>query len=292
MHHSRARARTKKTLFKITLCMVTTVIAVALMPAGPSVADSRIEGFPNYRPQTKCSPKPKPGTVMLANYLMRHYKGSGSLGISRSCAVSGVSEHKEGRAFDWALNANSRRDRHYASNFLHRLRKSDRFGHRDALARRMGIMYVIWSDHIYSTTHYYKTRRYLNAGCRSRKRCSANLRHRNHMHISLTRAAAQKSTSWYERHSTVRSGHKIRHKRHHRTHRRAHHRHHRVRHHVTHHRRHHRAHHRHHRAHHATHHRRHHRAHRRHHRVRHHATHQRRHHRAHHRHHRNRHHAR
>ena len=248
MHHSRAHAFTKRHLFKFSLCTIIAAIMLALLPAGASSAAPQIEWFPHYRPQTKCSPKPKPGTVMLAKYLMRHYKGSGSLGISRSCGASGISEHKEGRAFDWALNARSRRDRHYAADFLHRMRKTDRYGHRDALARRMGIMYVIWNDHIYSATHRYRTQRYRNSGCKSLKRCSAALRHRNHMHISLTRPAAHERTSWYTRHSAVHSAHKN--KKHHR----AHHRHHRARHHADHH---HRAHHKHHRArHHAHHHRR------------------------------------
>ena len=254
MHHSRAHASTKRQLFKFSLCTIIAAIVLVLVPAGASTAAPQIEWFPHYRPQTKCSPKAKPGTVMLAKYLMRHYKGSGSLGISRSCGASGVSEHKEGRAFDWALNAKSRRDRHYAADFLHRLRKTDRYGHSDALARRMGIMYVIWSDHIYSATHRYKTQRYRNSGCKSLKRCSAALRHRNHMHISLTRPAAQERTSWYTRHGAV---HSARSKKHHRAHHhRAHH--HRAHHHRAHHHRraHHRAHHNR-RAHHRAHHRRH-----------------------------------
>ncbi len=216
MHHSRAHAFTKRHLFKFSLCTIIAAIMLALLPAGASSAAPQIEWFPHYRPQTKCSPKPKPGTVMLAKYLMRHYKGSGSLGISRSCGASGISEHKEGRAFDWALNARSRRDRHYAADFLHRMRKTDRYGHRDALARRMGIMYVIWNDHIYSATHRYRTQRYRNSGCKSLKRCSAALRHRNHMHISLTRPAAHERTSWYTRHSAVHSAHQN--KKHHRAH--------------------------------------------------------------------------
>jgi hypothetical protein len=238
MHHSDTHASTKRSLFKISLCAVTAVILLAMLPSAAGAAETGIEAFPNYRPQTKCSPKAKPGTMMLAAYLMRHYKGSGSLGISRSCAASGVSEHKEGRAFDWALNARSGRDRHYATDFLHRLRRTDRFGHTDALARRMGIMYVIWNDHIYSATYRYKKHRYLNAGCRTLRRCSAALRHRNHMHISLTRAAAQGSTSWYERHGAAKPAHKVKHKRHHRKHHAAHPRRHKARHHAHHPRRH------------------------------------------------------
>jgi hypothetical protein len=153
-----------------------------------------------------------------------------------------VSEHKEGRAFDWALNANSRRDRHYAAHFLRRLRKPDRFGRRDALARRMGIMYAIWNDRIYSATHHYRTRRYKHPACRTIRRCSASYRHRNHMHISLTRPAARTKTSWYRRHGAPPSP-KVKHQRDHRKKHaghRGHRGHHKAKHHT--HRRHHKAH--------------------------------------------------
>jgi hypothetical protein len=210
-------APTKRSLFKLALCAIAAVVLLGLVPASAGAAVPALERFPTYHPQTRCNPKPKPGTVMLARHLMRRYKGSGSLGISRSCRSGGVSEHKEGRAFDWALDAGSRRDRHHARHFLHRLRKPDRLGRRGALARRMGVMYAIWNDHIYSATYHYKKRRYLNAGCRTIRRCPVSLRHRNHMHISLTRAAAHKQTSWYTKHRAGPSKHKVKpKKRHHR----------------------------------------------------------------------------
>src|SRR5512144_882145 len=124
MHHP--QAPTPRSLLKVALCVVAAAVMLGLLPSSAGAALPAIERFPTYHAQTRCSPNPKPGTVELAKYLMRRYKGSGSLGISRGCGAGGVSEHKEGRAFDWALNASSRRDRHYAANFLHRLRKRDR----------------------------------------------------------------------------------------------------------------------------------------------------------------------
>jgi hypothetical protein len=156
-----------------------------------------IEGFPSYTPQTTCSPKAKPGTLMLEQHLLRRYKGSGSLGISRTCNASGVSEHKEGRAFDWALDVKSKRDRRYARSFLHRILATDKAGHHKALARRMGIMYVIWDDHIWSASKNYRKRRYLHPACQRLRGCPKTLRHRNHMHISLTWRGARAKTSWY-----------------------------------------------------------------------------------------------
>lgn len=172
-------------------------VLLSLLPA-PTATAMPIEGFPSYQPQTRCSPSAKPGTVMLSEYLLRRYPGSGSSGISRSCTASGVSEHKEGRAFDWRLDAGSARDRGYAGDFLQRLLATDRRGNRAALARRMGIMYLIWNDHIWSASAGYRVRDYKHGACSRVATCSVTLRHRDHMHISLTRAAAHARTSWYQ----------------------------------------------------------------------------------------------
>src|SRR5512139_2846916 len=181
--------------------VVTVILAFTLTgldPASP-VGAMPIEGYPTYQPQSKCSPRPKPGTVMLEEHLLKKYKGSGSSGISRSCSASGVSEHKEGRAFDWRLDATSKRDRCYARDFLSRILATDKAGNERALARRMGIMYVIWNDHIWSASKSYRKRDYLHPACKKVSTCSTTLRHRDHMHISLTWAGARAKTSWYIR---------------------------------------------------------------------------------------------
>ena len=53
----------------------------------------------------------------------------------------------------------------------------------------MGIMYVIWNDHMYSAWDQFEKESYLSSSCKRRKNCSATLRHRNHVHISLSRRA-------------------------------------------------------------------------------------------------------
>jgi hypothetical protein len=164
--------------------------------SGPAQA-AGIDPWPTYDGQTKCSPSAKKGTLKLAAYLQKHYPGSGSYGISRACGSGGRSEHKEGRAFDWRVNVNRAKERRYAMDFIKRVRATDSAGHADALARRMGIMYIIFNDTIYSSTYGFAARPYLNSACKSRSSCSATLRHRDHMHISLTRAGGAGRTSWY-----------------------------------------------------------------------------------------------
>ena len=171
-------------------------LAVALFVLVPAAATAvPIEDFATYDPQTNCSPNAKPGTLKLSEWLQKQYPGSGSLGISRSCNDGGVSEHKEGRAFDWAVNVSSARDRAFVADFFAKIFATDAESNPDALARRMGIMYLIWNDHIYSSYYGFKARDY--KGCKVLSSCSDTLRHRNHVHISLSRAGGNGLTSWY-----------------------------------------------------------------------------------------------
>ena len=165
----------------------------ALAMAAPAAA--QIEGYADYEPQTKCSPTPKPGTKVLARWLVR--RGGSKGPMSRSCKSGGASEHKDGRAFDWSLDAARPRDRQIATAFLDVAFATNGRGHEHARARRMGIMYIIWNDHMYSAWDRFERERYLSSGCKSRKKCSKTLRHRDHMHISLSRKGSRGLTSWY-----------------------------------------------------------------------------------------------
>lgn len=154
-----------------------------------------VEPYAGYQPQTRCRRKPKAGVLMLADWLTR--RGGGYGPISRSCAGSSVSEHKEARAFDWMLDARKKRHRRIARKFLDQVFAPDDTGQPHALARRMGIMYVIWNDRTWASYRGFEPKDYLSSTCRTRKRCSPTLRHRDHIHISLTRKAARGELSWY-----------------------------------------------------------------------------------------------
>ena len=157
-----------------------------------------VEPYARYEPQTKCSPKAKAGTLALGRWVVATYRG-GSAGISRRCAGRSVSEHKEGRAFDWRLNAASRTDRARAARFLERITRTGPTGEPAELARRMGVMYVIWNDRMYAAYDQFRPRAYRSSSCRKIRlsKCAKTLRHRDHMHISLTRAGGAGRTSFY-----------------------------------------------------------------------------------------------
>ena len=154
------------------------------------------EPYAGYEPQSTCSPVAKPGTKVLARWVVGTYGGR-SGPISRACQGRSVSEHKEGRAFDWMLNASSAADRARAARFLKAAFAPGPTGEPAELARRMGIMYVIWSDHMYAAYRGFAPKAYLSSSCKRIVKCSRTLRHRNHMHISLTRSGGAGQTSWY-----------------------------------------------------------------------------------------------
>ncbi len=154
-----------------------------------------VEPYAGYQPQTKCRRKPKRGVLMMADWLVA--RGGGYGAISRSCAGSSTSEHKESRAFDWVLDARDDADKAIAAALLDEILAPDDTGQPNALARRMGIMYIIWNDRMYASYDGFERKRYLSSGCRTRRKCSPTLRHRDHMHISLTRKGARGKTSWY-----------------------------------------------------------------------------------------------
>lgn len=177
-------------------------LLVAFLTAGVRPADGVgyspvIEEPAAYEGQRTCVGAPLPGTVELARWLTRTYKGTGSMGLIRGCRTGGRSEHKDGRAFDWAAEVTKKRTKRAAYRFIRAALATDAAGNRHALARRMGIMYLIYNDTIWSSSYDFAPRPYLHPTCPRLKGCSRTLRHRNHVHISLGYAGASGQTSWY-----------------------------------------------------------------------------------------------
>ncbi len=187
MNHARMLGR-------LLAVLLATVTVFALAP--PSIANAPVEGYARYQPQTACAPRAKPGTQALASWVVAGYGGRYG-GISRSCRGSSTSEHKEGRAFDWRLDARVRADRVRAARLLRALFATGSTGEPAELARRMGVMYVIWNDRMYAAYEQFRAKPYRSSSCRRLGSCSPTLRHRDHLHISLTRAGGLGRTSWY-----------------------------------------------------------------------------------------------
>ena len=166
---------------------VTERTAAEAAPATPGFGP-RIDPLAGYEGQTTCDPTSKPGTVALMNLLEATYPSTSSLGIGRDCAVGGTSEHKEGRAYDWAVNANDPAQAAIADDFLRWLLAPDAYGNGHAMARRLGIMYVIWNRMTWKAY----------AADKGWQDYIGPSPHTDHVHFSLSWDGGMGRTSWYE----------------------------------------------------------------------------------------------
>lgn len=141
---------------------------------------AQVDAQPGYQPQNSCDPIARPGTSALGSLLADTY-GGGAIGYARSC-VAGTTEHSDGRALDWMLDAGDAADAAVAADALAWLLADD-----GAVARRLGVQYVIWNRQIWRT---YRS----SAGWQPYRGASP---HTDHIHISLTWDGAMKRTSWW-----------------------------------------------------------------------------------------------
>lgn len=175
--------------------VVAFLMAPALaVPSSPSFGPG-IDDLAGYDGQSICSPTDKPGVVAFKQRVLAAYPGTGAGGISRACHIGGTSEHKEGRAWDWMVDASDPADRAKADEVIEWLLREDKYGNDHAMARRLGIMYLIWNRRSWSTWGGWESY------CTSSTGCSP---HTDHVHFSFSWAGALKRrTFWHPQQSMV-----------------------------------------------------------------------------------------
>ncbi len=153
----------------------------ALVPTPRVVLPPMLDVRPSYAGQTSCDPYAKPGTRAFAE-LMRQTFGVGGYGIERTCTAGGTSEHKEGRAVDWMLNANIPAQKAVADQATAWLTANQ-----GENARRLGVLYIIWNRKMW--------RAY--APEKGWQPYVGDSPHTDHIHTSLTWDGAMGRTSWW-----------------------------------------------------------------------------------------------
>jgi hypothetical protein len=161
-----------------------TPLAAELPPPGTGPLDD----LAPYQPQTTCTPWAKAGVVGFRNIVLASFPRTGSSGISRACSIGGPSEHKEGRAWDWTVSVASAYDRAAARKVFTWLLRADAKGRRYAMARRLGVMYIIHNRRIWGS---------YRAAEGWRPYVGTNP-HTDHVHISFSWAGARKQTSYWD----------------------------------------------------------------------------------------------
>ena len=166
----------------------------AFLPSQPAAAapttvtpGAAIEAFAPYQGQTACEPVARIGVLQFRDLVLAAYPGTRDSGIVRSCSVGGTSEHKEGRAWDWRVSATDPVQAAQAADLLDWLLAPDEFGNAGAMARRLGVMYVIWDSRVWKS---YQAARgwqpYVGASP-----------HTDHVHLSFSWAGALGATSYW-----------------------------------------------------------------------------------------------
>jgi hypothetical protein len=182
-------------LASLTTLAVTGVVAItvtpayAAVPAAPVPLPTSVEPMSPYQPQAFCDPVDKPGVVAFGKLLTATYPGTTIVDISRGCdSESGTSEHKDGRALDWGVNVADPTQKAQAQALLTWLFATDAGGNKDAMARRLGIMYIIWNARIWGAW----SQRWEPYSCSGVTAC-----HKDHMHFSFDWSGAKKRTSFW-----------------------------------------------------------------------------------------------
>jgi uncharacterized protein (TIGR03382 family) len=153
-------------------------------PDTPGFASATVDGYAKYDGQDTCAPTARPGVEAFRDFVLKTYPCTTNGGITRECSIGGTSEHKEGRAWDWMVKY----PHPAADALLGWLLATDANGQQHAIARRVGIMYMIWNKKIWKAYQ-------AGSGWQS---YSGSNPHTDHVHFSFSWDGANKKTSFWD----------------------------------------------------------------------------------------------
>lgn len=170
--------------------------AIQVVPTEKSFSTA-IDAVPTWERENGCDPVEKPGPKFLRKMLLATYGPVGS-NIVRPCTAAD-SGHEEGRALDWMVSVRDPAQKAMGDAFVAWLQAPDGYGNPEAMARRLGISYVIWNNRTWRA--YDPDRGWTDYnGCLAKskqKKVYDNTCHRTHVHISFSWDGALKRTSYY-----------------------------------------------------------------------------------------------
>lgn len=176
--------------------------AATAVPPTPAGLPTGIEALSSYVGANSCDAKAKPGTAALGALLVRTYPGT-TYGSARACGSDSLatSEHYDGRAVDWMASVRNATQKAQANAALNWMLATDRSGNTYAMARRLGVMYLIWNNKTWSA--YRPQDGWVEySGCLSSAKASTSYDtacHRNHVHISLSWSGAMQRSSYWSK---------------------------------------------------------------------------------------------
>jgi len=178
------------------VAMASYVAALVVVFWGDPLKAGALFDIDHYPARTKISACAAPlvGKPGVADFraLILSQVGGGDDGLAVCKKIandSGVySDHADGRAWDWRVKASSATDRAMVDQVFNWLLRTDERGNRNAMARRLGITYIIWNHLIY---------RVGDDDAKWKPYTSTSDPHDTHVHFSLSVAGAMRQTSWW-----------------------------------------------------------------------------------------------
>lgn len=151
----------------------------------------------------RCTKRKNPGVSRFARWLDKRMKHGGP-GRRYACENLGkgigYSFHSEGRALDFSINALKYAQYKEAYAALRLLWAPDSKGRPHALARRMGVMEIIFECGYWSQGKAnYELYFLCNQPNEPKGRALRTLQHQDHIHFSFTRKGAAGKTSFWKR---------------------------------------------------------------------------------------------
>lgn len=158
-----------------------TPVAFPSKPKGlkaPVALPKELDPPSRYVPQVSCQPGTPRGVAQTRDLVLRTYGIGGAGNTARGCS-EGVSEHADGRAWDWMVDTRKPAERAAAADFLAWLTKDG-----GANARRLGVMYVIYNEKIWAIY-------------RADEGWRPSAGHQDHVHVSFSWNGARGTTSFW-----------------------------------------------------------------------------------------------
>lgn len=146
------------------------------------------EGFAAYVPQVSCDPQWRKGLRAFRDLVLTTYPGTQDWGSLRDCTDDGISEHLDGRAWDWHADAKDRRTFAAATDLINWLMAKGPDGQPAYWARRLGIMYIGYNHRIWGAYR----------AAEGWRKLSPSDPHTDHVHFSFSWQGAMGRTSFWD----------------------------------------------------------------------------------------------
>lgn len=160
---------------------LTEATAGAAVPPPPTKSlPATLDATAGWQPTYSCDPNNRPGMVAFSQLVSKHYNRPGYY-TSRRCLSGDNSQHYDGRAMDWSMNAYNADDLTIGNAAATWLTKNN-----GEIARRFGIMSIIWNKKSWYVSTPSQWVDY-----------NGPSPHTDHLHISFTWDGAMKRTSWW-----------------------------------------------------------------------------------------------